>query len=265
MKKIQEQAIKIARMAGEKIKQLRDNKQFQESLKKDYELVTTADLISNDIITKEILKEFPTHNILSEEGKGIAPISIESPTWIIDPIDGTVGYANYHYQVAISIAFAVQNEVQVGVVYNPFLNEMFHAVKGQGAFLNNESIQVKETKRLQECVVGTGFPHNKNNLLEIIDRLKGVLPKIRDIRRMGSPALDICWVACGRMQGFYEGELQPWDIAAARLIAIEAGAKAGFYEKKISDLPDCMNGSNLMIASPQVFEELKDALTIINK
>lgn len=113
---IRQEAIRIAYLAGAKIKDLREKRQFQESLKDGYELVTTADLISNEIIKSEIQKMFPNHRFLSEEERENKDFSIQEPTWIVDPIDGTVGYANDQYQVPISIAFAVENKVRVGVV-----------------------------------------------------------------------------------------------------------------------------------------------------
>lgn len=259
---IKREAIRIARLAGAKIKELRKNKQYQESLKDGYELVTTADLISNDLIKTEISKIFPDHHFVSEEDNFHKEISIQAPTWIIDPIDGTVGYANNQYQVAVSIAFAVENEVRVGVVYNPFLNEMFYACKNYGAFLNNKLIKVKDVDNLKDCVIGTGFPHKRDNIRGVIAILEKILPKVRDIRRLGSPALDICWVACGRMQGFYEGKLHPWDVAAAKLIAIEAGAKTGYYVTgKKMIIADCLNGNSIIVSSPGVFDEFQKILT----
>lgn len=186
---------------------------------------------------------------------------MQAPTWIIDPIDGTVGYANYHYQVAVSIAYAINYTVRHGVVYNPFLDEIYYASENSGAFLNGNKIMVKNVSELKNCVIGTGFPHKKDNIQEIITRLGRVLPHIRDLRRLGSPALDICWVACGRMQGFYEGELYPWDVAAAKLIAIESGAKVGCYKKEHNHgTPECVSGNNIVISSPGIFDELKRIL-----
>ena len=133
-------------------------------------------------------------------------ISIQEPTWIVDPIDGTVGYANDHYQVAVSIAFAVDNKVRVGVVYNPFLEELFYAVENLGAFLNDKPINAKAVNSLKQCVIGTGFPHKREDLLEMMAILHRLLSQIRDIRRLGSPALDICWVACGDCRDFMRSD-----------------------------------------------------------
>lgn len=262
MESIRKEAIRMAQLAGTRIKELREKKQYHEYIKDGYELVTTADLISNELIKTEISKMFPDHQIFSEEDSEQKVLSIQHPTWIIDPIDGTVGYANDHYQVAVSIAFAVGNKVRVGVVYNPFLDEMFYATDGFGAFLNNRSIKVKDVHELKQCVIGTGFPHKRDDIRDVIVLLENILPNVRDIRRLGSPALDICWVACGRMQGFYEGKLYPWDVAAAKLIAYEAGAKMGYYssEQKMI-IPDCLNGDSIMVSSPGIFDEFKKKLT----
>lgn len=261
MKLIRSEAIRIAQLAGVKIKELREHKQYSESLKYGYELVTTADLVSNELIKTEISRMFPNHNLLSEEDSEQKDLSIQEPTWIVDPIDGTVGYANDHYQVAVSIAFAVENKVRVGVVYNPFLDEMFYASDGYGAFLNDKPIKVKDVSDLKQCVIGTGFPHKRDDIRDVISLLENILPKVRDIRRLGSPALDICWVACGRMQGFYEGKLHPWDVAAAKLIAIEAGAKTGYYSTKQNMfVPDCINGDSIIVSSPGIFDEFYKTL-----
>ena len=255
------EAIRIAKLAGTKIKELRESKQYSESVKGGYELVTTADLASNELIKAEIKKIFSDHQILSEEDDGNKDQSLQQPTWIIDPIDGTVGYANDHYQVAVSIAYAVDCKVRHGVVYNPFLDEMYYASENLGASLNGNKISVKDISELKSCVVGTGFPHKRDDIQDIISRLGRVLPHIRDIRRLGSPALDICWVACGRMQGFYEEKLYPWDVAAAKLIAIEAGAQVGHYKEDKCQVPECINGNSVIVSSPKVFDELKSILS----
>lgn len=261
MDMILNEAIRIAKLAGTKIKEMRETKEFSESIKDAYELVTTADLVSNEIIKAEINKTFHNHEILSEEDNAHTIQSLQQPTWIVDPIDGTVGYANDQYQVAVSIAYAVDCKVRHGVVYNPFLDELYYASENYGAFLNGNEIRVKDVSDLKTCVVGTGFPHKKDNIEETITRLGRVLPYIRDVRRLGSPALDICWVACGKMQAFYEDKLSPWDVAAARLIANEAGAKIGHYKyEDNTSTPECINGNYIIVSSPKVFNELKHIL-----
>ena len=260
MKDILDNAVRIARLAGGVIKTMRNEKSFSEQLKFGYELVTSADMASNDMIISEILKAYPQHKIISEEIPQ-SDLTINGPTWIIDPIDGTVGYANGHYNVCISIAYADKGEVQVGVVYNPFLDELFYAVKGEGAFLNDAAIHAKDVSNLNECVIATGFPHKKENIAAITSFLTLLLPHIRDVRRNGSAALDYCWVACGRLQGYYEGSLSPWDMAAGRLIAIEAGATAGHYAMDITwSLPEDMNGYRILVSSPGIFDRMKSVL-----
>ena len=257
---ILEHAIRISKLAGHKIKELRKSNDFTEQLKFGYELVTSADIAANDLITAEILKAFPSHKIISEESSNVS-LLIDEPTWVVDPIDGTVAYANNQYQVAVSIAFGRGGVIEAGVVFNPFLEELFYASKGNGAFLNNERIFVKDVHSLKECVIGTGFPHKKENIPHIVSKLAAILPEIRDVRRLGSAALDACWVACGRLQGYYEGSLNPWDIAAAKLIAKEAGARTGYYAQRTNFiLADDIYGDNIIISSPGIFDAMKTIL-----
>ncbi len=144
------------------------------------------------------------------------------------------------------------------------MDETFYAVRGKGAYLNYKKIQVKSIEKLNQAVIGTGFPHNKENVDNLVETLRLVLPKIRDIRRLGSPALDICWVACGRLQGFYEEKLFPWDVAAAKLIASEANAIVGNYSiENNSVIYSCIDGHKLIVTSPGIFEELKAILISI--
>jgi len=257
------EAIRIAHLAGNHIKVLRERNNYSLHVKNYDELVTSADLESNDIIKREILNVFPSHNYISEEDYDGSHIEVEHPTWIVDPIDGTVGYSIGHYQVAVSIAFAQNNSIKLGVVYNPFLNETFYATECSGAYLNDQRINVSFKGTLKESVIGTGIPHNRENLNCVLYPLAKLLPKVRDIRRMGSPALDICWVACGRLQGYYEPVLFPWDVAAARFIALMADASVGHYGGATSsDATQIINGNNVIVAAPSIYEDL---LTILNK
>ncbi len=253
-------AIRIARLAGARVKEMRDGGALTENLKGGIELVTNADLAANDIIKSEIRRQFPSHDIYSEEDTDGRTHTLDGPTWIVDPIDGTVNYASGHFMAAVSIAYADAREVRAGVVYNPFLDELFHAEKGAGAYLNDKKIQVKDVADLGECLVATGFPYEKSARAVLARRLASVLPEVRDLRRLGSAALDLCWVACGRLQGYYEGHLHAWDVAAGRLIAKEAGARIGYYVEPADGLPDDIRCDNLVVSSPKVFDTLKNLL-----
>jgi Archaeal fructose-1,6-bisphosphatase and related enzymes of inositol monophosphatase family len=187
-------------------------------------LVTEVDKKSEEIIINIIKKNFPEHFILSEESGEIVQNS--NYKWIVDPIDGTVNYAHRIPICSISIAVEKDGKMILGAVYNPFTDELFFAEKGKGATLNEKSIHVSEqTQVIKSCLV-TGFPYvyldKPNGPLQVFEKLirKGV-----PVRRLGSAALDLCWTACGRFDGFYEHQLQAWDSAAGFLIVEEAGGK----------------------------------------
>lgn len=187
-------------------------------------LVTEADHASEKAILDVIKSAFPDHQILAEETGEIVQDSTYK--WIIDPIDGTVNFAHGIPLNCVSIAVEKNKEIILGSVYNPHLNELFFAEKGKGATLNEKPISVSsQTQTLKACLV-TGFPYTYINMpngpLEIFERFirKGI-----PVRRLGSAAIDLCWVACGRFDGFYEHKLEPWDSAAGYLIVEEAGGK----------------------------------------
>src|SRR6476620_9813877 len=188
------------------------------------DLVTEADHKSEEVIFGVIRENFPDHYILSEESGAIVQES--NYKWIIDPVDGTVNFANGIPICCVSIGVEVDGKIEMGAVYNPFMNELFFAQRGFGATLNNERIRVSnKTDVIQSCLV-TGFPYTyletPNGPLEAFGRLirKGV-----PVRRLGSAAIDLCWVAAGRFDGFYEHKLSAWDSAAGFLMVEEAGGK----------------------------------------
>ena len=192
-------------------------------------LVTEADHASEKAIIDIIRKEHPEHFILSEESGEIVMDS--EYKWIIDPIDGTVNFSNGIPLCCVSIGLEKAGEIILGAVYNPLMNEMFFAQKGFGASLNNKKINVStKTEVIKSCLV-TGFPYTyldmPNGPLQVFERFirKGV-----PVRRLGSAAIDLCWVAAGRFDGFYEHELQAWDTAAGFLIVEEAGGKVTDYK-----------------------------------
>jgi len=187
-------------------------------------LVTEADHAAEKAIIEVITKDFPDHFILSEEA---GEIKTESEyKWIIDPIDGTVNFANGIPICCVSIALEYKGEIILGAVYNPNMNEFFFAQKGFGATLNDKKIQVSDkTSVIKSCLV-TGFPYTyldePNGPLQVFEKLirQGI-----PVRRLGSAAIDLCWVAAGRFDGFYEHKLAAWDSAAGYLIVEEAGGK----------------------------------------
>jgi len=224
-------AIRIAHAAGQLIKEGRENQTLETSFKGGIELVTQMDLASEQLIIGELNEAFPDHLILAEEtANDVTAAEFQKPTWIVDPIDGTVNYAHYHHQVGVSIALAVDGEIKVGVVHNPFNGETFHAITGNGAFLNQLPIQGSTKTIMKQNLVATGFPYAKTNVSQLTDRLKNVLTQCADIRRSGSAAMDLCWVACGRLDSYYERDLQLWDLAAGWLIAQEAGCFCGHIQ-----------------------------------
>ncbi len=254
-------AMDMALRAGELIVQERKRNQLEHHYKSNDELVTSADLKVDELIAKHIRKVYPEHRILSEEADPDRTYlqNLDDPLWIIDPIDGTVNYAHGHPQVAVSIAYVEQGEVQLGVVRNPFLEETFCAVRGQPATLNHNPLQVSGETRLQRALVATGFPYAKDRLAPIVRRFAATLEQCRDIRRLGSAALDICWVAAGRLDAYYES-VSPWDFAAARLIARQAGATCGHFSAVPAGESVELWGEDILISTPALFDPLQQLL-----
>ena len=246
----------VAQEAGHLIAHLRDKLDI--SFKDGKELVTQADLAADERIRKRLQEAFPDHALLSEE---LAPDADKSARhlWVIDPIDGTVNFAHQHSQVAVSIAYYFEGNARLAVVFNPFTHEMFTAEAGKGAWLNGQPLHCSVTVEMKRALIATGFPYHKDNTAELIHRLGIILQNCADIRRLGSAALDICWVACGRLDGYYE-TVKPWDFAAAQLIAREAGASFGHF----SPVPDGENpqlwGEDILISNPLLFAGLKNLL-----
>lgn len=258
-------AVDLAMRAGDVIKQERRKNQLEHVYKSNHELVTSADLKADELITKHIRKVYPEHRILSEESEPETVSStsgkegLDKPIWIIDPIDGTINFAHGHPQVAVSIAYAEAGEIQVGVVHCPFQDETFQAIRGHHSLLNHKPIKVSHKQDLRKALIGTGFPYDKSNLEPLIQRLRVIINNCQDIRRIGSAAIDICWVAMGRLDGFYES-LSPWDFAAARLIAEEAGATCGHFSELPEAILEALHGDDILIATPELYNELKTLL-----
>jgi myo-inositol-1(or 4)-monophosphatase len=191
--------------------------------------VTEADLASEELIISIIRAEFPDHYILTEEAGNLPTDS--NYKWIIDPIDGTVNFAHLIPLCCVSIGVEKDGEVIMGAIYNPFIDEFYFAEKGKGAFCNDKPIMVSKQKNVSLSCLVTGFPYTyveePNGALEVFARFvrAGV-----SVRRLGSAAMDLCWVACGRFDGYFEQSLKPWDSAAGFLLVNEAGGKVTNFE-----------------------------------
>ncbi|MBM3276508.1 MAG: inositol monophosphatase [Candidatus Handelsmanbacteria bacterium] len=250
-------ALDLARRAGALISAERERGALALSYKEGIELLTSADLKSDQLIGEGIRAAFPGHQILSEESSPAMPQEERNrgPLWIIDPIDGTVNFAYGLAAVAISIAYAVDGVVQAGVVHSPFLGETYCGRRGGGATLNGAPIRASECVRLDRALIGTGFPYDRSQRPLLLRRLGRVLEHCRDFRRIGSAALDLCWVAAGRLDGFYE-TLKPWDFAAACLIAREAGAQTGHLGEVPAGMPPDLYGEEVVAAGPGIHADL---------
>ncbi|AIE60014.1 inositol monophosphatase family protein [Bacillus methanolicus] len=211
------------------------------------DLVTEMDIWTENFLLNKIRQHYPGHSILTEES-GIHN-GEEGYKWVIDPIDGTTNYAHGFPLFCISIAVQQNGDTVIGVVYVPALNELYEAVKGQGAFLNGRPIQVSSRKKLNQSVVTTGFPYDRatepnNNVRHFVN----VVTKVRDIRRTGSAAYDLCQVAAGRFDGYWELKLNPWDIEAGMLLVNEAKGKTKAVKQE--------KGYYVLAGNPYIFEIL---------
>lgn len=219
-----ESAISMARAAGDvQMEYFRSSHLNIETKSNESDVVTAADKASEKIIKNFIHEKYPTHGIISEES---ADEHADSEwRWVIDPLDGTTNFSQGLPTFSVSIAVEHNKEAIAGVVFAPYLGELFHAVKGGGAFLNGKPIKCSHKKTLAEAVLATGMPYDKmtnpdNNIKEITS----LATKVRGIRRLGSAAMDLSYVAAGFLDGYWELNLNRWDVAAGMLIAHEAGA-----------------------------------------
>lgn len=196
------------------------------------DLVTETDMAVETMLKAELASLLPGSDFLAEEtAKDTEPGEL---TWIIDPVDGTTNFAHGLPYVANSIALWHRDRVVLGMVNMPLLGERFTAVEGQGAFLNGKRIGVTGEADLEQCVLATGFPYDIDAHLEdILKNLRMLLPVAQGIRRGGAAAVDLAFVACGRLDGFYERALNPWDTAAGMLLVTEAGGRVSEYETTV--------------------------------
>ncbi len=194
------------------------------------DLVTDADLASERLIADRLTTAFPDDQLLAEEGTEAGDEADANRRWIVDPLDGTTNYAHGYPLYAVSIALEVSGVVQVGVVYVPALDEMFAAERGCGATFNGVPALVSEAGELIEAMLCTGFAYDPLKRSENLSPWSRFMAEAQAVRRDGAAALDLCYVACGRYDGFWERELSPWDVAAGALIVMEAGGSVTSYQ-----------------------------------
>jgi myo-inositol-1(or 4)-monophosphatase len=246
-------AVKAARRAGSVIQRASHNIDIIRVEKKSAnDFVTDVDRAAEQAIIDVIHEAYPTHAILAEESgaKGMGASEYE---WIIDPIDGTTNFLHGHSQYAISIALAHKGQVIEAVVYDPSRNDLYTASRGVGAFLNERRIRVSKRIQLNECLIATGFPVVDQSMIDTyLAILKDVIAKTAGARREGAASLDLCNVACGRMDGFFEFNLKPWDIAAGSLIVQEAGGIVTDMQGEQTWL----ESGDIVAASPKVLAQL---------
>ncbi|WP_319759825.1 inositol monophosphatase family protein [Maridesulfovibrio sp.] len=227
MKQLLEKATAIVLEAGEIIREAY-NKPKKIKHKGRIDLVTDTDLAVEDFLKVKLAEILPGSSFLAEETSGNA--DLVDRTWIIDPIDGTTNFAHGLPMVATSVALWENGQVVMGIVNLPILNEVFTAVRGQGAFMNNEPIHVTDCDSLEKSLISTGFPYAiEEHVDSITEALSRVLLATQGVRRPGAAALDLAYLACGRYEAYYENSLKPWDMAAGWLLVEEAGGKVTEY------------------------------------
>ncbi len=231
---------------------------LQVSTKGPGDFVTSADKRTEKILIDELQKAHPEFGIITEEAGVINKSNIKN-RWIIDPIDGTMNFLNGIPQFAISIAYEEDSEIKCGVIFNPIMNEMFCAEKGNGAYLNNSRIRVSNKKRIKDALLVTGGPKGASKIKEkIFSEYINISNNVSNVRKFGSAALDMAYVACGRFDGYWQRELNYWDIAAGIILIKEAGGFVNFFDvDKINTVK-----KNIIASNSNIHEEFA---RLINK
>jgi len=247
-------AIKAARSAGAIINRASlDLDLLKVNTKSPNDFVTEVDTKAEAIIIETLLGAYPGHGILAEESGRAHGAKDSEFVWIIDPLDGTTNFIHGFPVYSVSIALAFRGQVQQAVVYDPTRNDLFYASKGRGAFLNDRRLRVSKRVRLAECLIGTGFPFRKgDNFKRYLQMMELMMPACAGLRRPGSAALDLCYVAAGYTDGFFETGLSPWDIAAGALLVTEAGGLIGNFTGE----SDYLYQREIVAGSPKIYGQL---------
>jgi myo-inositol-1(or 4)-monophosphatase len=251
-------AIKAARAAGAIINRASlDLDLLKVNAKAPNDFVTEVDHLAEEAIIDTLLTAYPGHGILAEESGKARGAKDSDYLWIIDPLDGTTNFIHGFPVYSVSIALAFKGQLQQAVVYDPSRNDLFYASKGRGAFLNDKRLRVSKRIRLNECLVGTGFPFRRgDNFKRYMQMLELVMQATAGVRRPGSAALDLCYVAAGYTDGFFETGLSPWDIAAGALMVTEAGGLIGNFTGDA----DFLYQREVVAGNPKVYGQLVQML-----
>ncbi len=249
-------AVRAARRAGSIINRAAlEGGGFEVRAKQKNDFVTKVDHAAEAAIIETVRKAYPDHAVLAEES-GATPGEAEYQ-WIIDPLDGTTNFIHGFPQYCVSIAIRHRDALAHGVIYDPVTNELFTASKGRGAYLNDRRIRVSKCLRLGDALVGTGFPFKELERIELYSKqLKNLMHKSAGVRRAGAAALDLAYVACGRLDAFWELGLSPWDMAAGALMIQEAGGLVGNLQGEDGYL----ESGEIACATPKIFPTLLEAL-----
>jgi len=248
-------AVKAARRAAAVINRASfDLERVKITAKGQNDFVTEVDQAAEQAIIEVLLNAYPDHAVLAEES-GASPNlhDAQENVWIIDPLDGTTNYIHGFPQYAVSIALQQRGQITQAVVYDPTRNDLFTASKGGGAFLNEKRIRVSKRAKLAEGLIGTGFPfRDMRELDEYIAMFRVIVQNCAGLRRPGSAALDLAYVAAGRLDGFFERGLKPWDIAAGALLITEAGGIVGDFTGE----SDYLYKGDIIAGTPKVFGQM---------
>ncbi|HEY0857357.1 MAG TPA: inositol monophosphatase family protein [Albitalea sp.] len=252
-------AIKAARAAGAIINRASlDLDLLKVNTKSPNDFVTEVDQAAEQAIIDVLLTAYPGHGILAEESGRTHGAQHSDYVWIIDPLDGTTNFIHGFPVYAVSIALAFKGQVQQGVVYDPTRNDLFYASKGRGAFLNDKRLRVSKRTRMQESLVGTGFPFRKgDNFKRYVQMFEAVMQNCAGLRRPGAAALDLCYVAAGYYDGFFETGLNAWDVAAGSLMITEAGGLIGNFTGEA----DYLYQREVVAGNPKIYGQLVQILS----
>ncbi len=252
-------AVKAAREAGRIINRASlDIDALMVGTKAPNDFVTEVDRAAEEAIIATLLGAYPGHAILAEESGRAHGAQDSEYCWIIDPLDGTTNFIHGFPVYAVSIALAFRGQVQQAVVYDPARNDLYYASKGRGAYMNDKRLRVSRRTRMADSLIGTGFPFRRgDNFGRYLKMFELLMPKCAGMRRAGAAALDLCHVAAGHFDGFFETGLQPWDIAAGSLMITEAGGLIGNFTGEA----DFMEQGELVAGNPKIYAQLVGLLT----